>query len=49
MLKREVIELSERMQLLQKSSRELELDNEKLVYKVSFSFISSTPNFPFRW
>lgn len=27
--------MTERMQLLQKSSRELELDNEKLAFKVS--------------
>ncbi|XP_065216084.1 uncharacterized protein LOC135842515 isoform X2 [Planococcus citri] len=38
MLKREVIELSERMQLLQKSSRELALDNEKLAFKLSEAF-----------
>lgn len=35
MLKREVVELTERLQLVQKSSRELELDNEKLAFKVS--------------
>ncbi|KAK7571070.1 hypothetical protein V9T40_014674 [Parthenolecanium corni] len=37
-LKREVAELNERMQLLQKSSRELELDNEKLAFKLSEAF-----------
>ena len=35
-LKREVMEMGERMQFLQKNSRELELDNEKLTFKVSF-------------
>lgn len=42
MLKREVVEISERMQLLQKSSRELELDNEKLAFKVGIIFVEIT-------
>lgn len=37
-LKREVAEMNERIQLMQKSSRELELDNEKLAFKVSNFF-----------
>lgn len=34
-LKRKVIEMTERVQLLQKNSRELEIDNEKLAFKVN--------------
>ncbi|XKL68831.1 hypothetical protein PGB90_006600 [Kerria lacca] len=37
-LKREVAEMNERIQLMQKSSRELELDNEKLAFKLSEAF-----------
>jgi hypothetical protein len=35
-LKREVADMCERVQLLEKASRQFELDNERLAFKVMF-------------
>lgn len=38
-LRREVAEMCDRVQLLEKASRQLELDNERLAFKVNMNVI----------
>lgn len=38
-MRKEVADVTERLTLLEKASRQLELDNERLAYKVNYLFI----------
>lgn len=39
MLRREVAEMCDRVQLLEKASRQLEVDNERLAFKVNMDVV----------
>lgn len=43
MLRREVAEMCDRVQLLEKASRQLELDNERLAFKVNMNACKPPP------